>query len=216
MDESFYNELRIDFKNNDIKSIKEHVSLLLYQSAQGYLRDKLRVHPLGFLFCRLHQFSNNETIRIHIWYDKENIQKPLMDIHNHFYSITSFIVVGSVSNTLYKASLAEPYTHSTYIGSYQNNERRILSKNDEYYKLEELETHIINEGELYTIGKSEVHRGDSIANFSISLVFTEDPGNPSPLVFGPIDGLSKYEYSSNLVDELQLRELENQIKYLVE
>ena len=215
MDESFYNELRIHFKNNDKKSIKEQVSLLLYESTQGYLRDKLRVHPLGFLFCRLHQFSNNETIRIHIWSDKENIQKQIIDIHNHFYNIMSYIIVGSVSNTLYKASVNEPYTHSTYIGSYQNNEKRILSKNDECYKLEELETHIINEGELYKIVKSEVHRGGSIDNFSISLVYTEDPGNPSPLVFGPIDGLSKYEYSSILVDELKLIELENQIKCLI-
>lgn len=214
MDENFYDDLRIHFKSNDIKSIKEYASLLLIETAQGYLRDKLRVHPLGFLFCRLHQFSSNETIRIHIWSDKENVQKPLMDIHNHFYNIISYIVVGSVSNTLYKASKTEPYTHSTYIGSYQTNEKRILSKNDEYYKLEELETHIINEGELYSIGKSEVHRGGSIEDFSISLVYTEDPGNPSPLVFGPIDGLNKYEYSSSLVDELKLIELENQIKCL--
>lgn len=214
MDKNFYNELRIHFQNKDIKSIKEQAALLLNECTQGYLRDKIRVHPLGFLFCRLHQFPNNETIRIHIWSDKENIQKPLMDIHNHFYNIISYIAVGSVSNTLFNASTEEPHTHATYTGSYQNNEKRILSKNEESYKLEELETHIISEGELYTIRKSEIHEGDSIDHFSISIVYTEDPGNPSPLVFGPIDGLSKYEYSSNLVDGIKLEELENQIKCL--
>lgn len=215
MHENFYDELRIHYKNRDVKRLKEQSSQLLIEFSKGYLRGKLRIHPLGFLFCRLHHFQNDETIRIHIWSDRENVQKPLMDIHNHFYNIISYVVAGAVSNTLYKVLKEEPATHATYVGSYRTNEKRILSKNEKCYKLEEIGTHIINEGELYTIGKSEVHKGDSIDNhLSISLVYTEEPGNPSPLVFGPIDGLNEYQYSSNLVEEQRIIELENQIKCL--
>lgn len=215
MHENFYTDLRVHFKNKDLKKIREQISELLTEFSDGYLRNRLRIHPLGFLFCRLHHFDNDETIRVHIWSDKENIQKPLMDIHNHFYNIISYIVTGSVSNTLYKVSKEEPLTHATYVGSYQSNERRILSKKNMCYKLEEIETHIINEGELYTIGKSDVHKGDSIDDsISISIVYTEDPGNPSPLVFGPIDGMDEYTYFSRLVDKQKVIELENEIKCL--
>ena len=76
MHENFYDELKVHFKNRDIKRLKEQSSQLLKEFSNGYLRGKLRIHPLGFLFCRLHHFQNNETIRIHIWSDKENAQKP--------------------------------------------------------------------------------------------------------------------------------------------
>jgi len=215
MHDNFYTDLRIHFKNKNLKKISEKTYELLTNFSDGYLRNKLRVHPLGFLFCRLHCFDNDETIRVHIWLDKENIQKPLMDIHNHFYNIISYIVTGAVSNTLYKVSKEEPLTHATYVGSYQSNEKRILSKKNEFYQLEEIETQIINEGELYTIGKSEVHKGDSIDDsISISIVYTEEPGNPSPLVFGPIAGLDEYTYSSLLVDKQKIIELEKEIKCL--
>ena len=215
MTENFYNELKSDFKQKDIGKIKEKVFQLLNEFSDGYLRGKLRIHPLGFFFCRLHEFSNKETIRIHVWLDKDTIHKPLMDIHNHFYNISSFIITGTVSNTLFKVLKTEPYSHSVYIGSYGDNEKRVLKSQKEFYKLEEDETHIINEGELYEIKKSEVHKGDTINNtLSISLVYTAEPGNSTPLVFGPINGLDEYEYSSHFVDLNKIMDLEKKIKCL--
>ncbi|MGK0420694.1 MAG: hypothetical protein ACJAT9_000353 [Polaribacter sp.] len=215
MTENFYNELKSDFKQKDIEKIKEKVFQLLSEFSNGYLREKLRIHPLGFFFCRLHEFSNKETIRIHVWLDKHTIQKPLMDIHNHFYNISSFIITGTVSNTLFKVLKTEPYTHSVYIGSYRENEKRVLTNQKDYYKLEEGETQIINEGELYEIKKSEVHKGDTINNtLSISLVYTEEPSNPTPLVFGPIKELNEYEYSSHIVNVNKIIDLEKKIKCL--
>jgi hypothetical protein len=215
MNENFYNVLKSNFRKKDIEELSKNASQLLVEFSKGYLRDKLRIHPLGFFFTRLHQFSNNETIRIHIWFDKKNIKKPFMDIHNHFYNISSFIVTGAVSNTLYKVLTTKPFTHSSFAGSYRANEIRILKSQKEYYNLEEIETKIINEGELYEIKKSEVHKGESVnENLTISLVYTEEPDNPIPLVFGPINTSDEYEYSSNIVDLSKVIEIEEKLKCL--
>jgi hypothetical protein len=176
------------------------------------LEGKLRFHPLGFIYGKLHEFSNLEVLRIHIWNTTSKVQDPIMNIHNHFYDVNSFVFRGVLSNDLYKINeLAEP-THSIYSGSYTNESTRILTKTESKKNIHLEQRQIISKDNLYFIKKNEIHLGDNVNNeITITFVFSENPGNPNPLVFGPLDGEKSYIYHSNLVDQKTINEIKHQI-----
>ena len=178
----------------------------------NFLDDKLRFHPLGFIYSKLHEFENSEVIRIHVWNSISKIQEPLMNIHNHFYDVNSFVYCGTISNELYELSIASEPTHAIYSGSYINENTRILTKTELYKHLILRQRNLISKGNLYSIEKSEIHSGDNVNNeTTITIVFSANPGNPTPLVFGPREGKDAYTYHSKMVDIKTANEIKKQI-----
>jgi hypothetical protein len=203
IDTKYFESLRDCFKEKNIVLIRE--KLLLIQdvfSKTDFLLGKLRYHPLGFIYYKMYEFSNNETFRIHIWNGHSKIQEPTMDIHNHFYDVNSFVLNGILYNDLYEVIKDNESTHSIYSGSYVNETTRILTKTAFDKNIRFLGRQIISKDNLYSIKKSEIHSGGNINDeISITIVFSENPGNPEPLVFGPLNGNEKYIYESNMVDK---------------
>jgi len=208
IDTKYFESLRDCFKEKDTVLIRE--KLLLMQnvfSKTDFLLGKLRFHPLGFIYCKMYEFSNNETLRIHIWNGQSKTQEPIMDIHNHFYDVNSYVLTGLLFNDLYEITKEKEATHSVYAGSYVNESTRILTKTELEKNLSSLGRQIIKKDNLYSIKKSEIHSGGNLNDeITITVVFSENPGNPEPLVFGPLNGNKKYIYESNIVDK-QVTEL---------
>lgn len=205
--------IRASFKTQDPILIKDRLMPLIdIISNSNYLEGKLRFHPLGFIYGKLHEFLNSENIRIHIWNSNSKVQVPIMNIHNHFYDVNSFVFRGSVSNDLYKINEETEPTHSIYSGSYKNESTRILTKTESNKNIVFEKRQIILKNNLYSIKKNEIHSGDNINNeITITFVFSENPGNPIPLVFGPLKGEKSYIFHSNLVDQKTINEIKYQI-----
>lgn len=213
IDTKYFESLRDCFKEKDTVLIRE--KLLLMQdvlSKTDFLFGKLRYHPLGFIYYKMYEFSNNETFRIHIWNGQSKIQEPIMDIHNHFYDVNSYVLSGLLFNDLYEITKEKEPTHCVYSGSYVNESTRILTKTELEKNLSPLGRQIINKDNLYSIKKSEIHSGGNLNDeITITIVFSENPGNPEPLVFGPLKGQEKYIYESNLVEKNVVELIKKQI-----
>jgi hypothetical protein len=213
INDTYFESLRHTYKSKSIPRIQEAlIPLVDFLISSDFLKGKLRFHPLGFMYCKLHEFQNTEVFRMHIWNSVSKVQKPIMNIHNHYYDVNSFIYKGKVSNDLYEINKEHALTHTVYSGSYQNESTRVLTKTDDSRALIHLEKQIITQGELYYIKKNEIHSGDNVDNeVTITFVYSENPGNPTPLVFGPLNGEKSYTYNSNLVDEKTIDEIKIQI-----
>lgn len=203
MDKEYFEKLRDYFKCKIPRKIEDHLRPLIKEiKNNNLLENKLRFHPLGFLYIKLFEFQNGETIRMHFWLEENNIQKPLMDIHNHFYHVNSYVYQGKLINKLYERVSEVSNTHAIYSGIYKNISERILIKTNDFDNLILSEEEHIYAKELYRIDKSQIHSGDKLGkDFTVSIVFTENPGNPNPLVFGPIKGENKYSYESEIVSK---------------
>jgi hypothetical protein len=213
IDTKYFESLRESFRDKNTLDIKEKLKILQnVLSSTDFLMGKLRYHPLGFIYARIHEFSNNETFRIHMWNNQSKIQEPIMNIHNHFYDVNSYVLCGMVFNELYEVTNDNHPTHSVYSGSYIDDKTRVLSKTEMNKNLAIIERQIISEGSLYSIVKKEIHSGGNVNDeLTITIVFSENPGNPEPLVFGPLNGNQCYRYESNIVDKSILDIIQKQI-----
>ena len=201
----FFCSLRESYRSKNISEISKSCNEIIKKLSA----NDLMIHPLGFYYCNLFEFENSEKFRIHIWSNNSERVKPLMDIHNHYYNVISYVVTGHLLNTLYNLSQAKPYSHSLYLGSYDKYGKRILKKTNENYNLKEIVKNKIDFGNLYVIDKSEIHKGEVPASeFTITIVYTEKPINPNPQVYGDINGEKEYEFPKLMVDT-------NEIEYIL-
>lgn len=216
MDENIFNRLASAYKTKDQKLLVSEVANFIFTLKQSeLLNETLRFHPLGFMYSKIHKFQNNDSLRVHIWSKENYKQEPLMDIHNHFYNVNSFVYQGCIINRLYGTSDVESEsdaTHSIYSGTYLNNDKRVLTRTDRKKKLWIEKEMIIRQGNLYEISKSQIHSGSTCTEeFTLTIVYTENEGNPNPLVFGPIAGNSQYYYESKKVSNDLIEDLKNKI-----
>lgn len=197
----FFNSLRDYYRRKDISEISNYCNEIIKKLS----RDDLIIHPLGFYYCNLFEFENSEKFRIHIWSNNSERVKPLMDIHNHYYNVISYVVTGHLFNTLYNLSESLPYTHSLYSGSYNKDGKRILKKTNKNYNLKEIVRNKVDSGNLYVIDKTEIHKGEvPDSEFTITIVYTEKPIEPNPLVFGDINGEDEYGFPILMVNKKEL------------
>jgi hypothetical protein len=202
MQSEFFESLKLSYKEGNKEQIKKLATRIIEQlRATNGLRQRAIYHPLGFIYTKLYEFKNKESIRLHLW-DKERwYQKPLMDIHDHYYTVNSFVFKGCIRNNLYKLRDGEP-NFTLYKGQYSPNGDRVLTKTDKsvYASLDHSE--IICEGNLYQITTHQLHSSFVETNVATcTLVYTENPGIPNPLVLGPYNGNDEYYYSNYIVED---------------
>lgn len=201
----FFHTLREYYRTKNIIKISESCNKII----KDLKSNDLMIHPLGFYYNNLFEFENNEKFRIHIWSNNSERLKPLMDIHNHYYNVISYVVTGHIFNTLYSSSKSIPSTHSLYSGSYDKDGKRILKKTGQNFNLKKIVQNKIKAGNLYIIDKAEIHKGEvPSSEFTITIVYTEKPTNPNPQVFGKINKEDEYTFPKLMIDK-------NEVKYIL-
>lgn len=213
LDNKIFYDMQKSFLNKDLSILEKCFNeFLQLVKVTSYLEDKTFFHPLGFIYSKLFEFPNLNTIRLHIWDSERWHQEPLMDIHNHFYTVNSYIISGKMTNNLYKLSPDKEPNYSVYVGSYNSKSDRTLKKTDQRLHAEITEIQEIETGNLYHITTDKLHSSSiPIDKFTCTLVYTSDHGNPLPLVLGPINGDEEYTYANNLVDKQTVSALIEQL-----
>lgn len=198
MNEQLFEELRSSFKTKDKLAIETQINIIVkLPESQHYISQNTYMHPLGFYFCVLKNFKNKETFRLHFWHkDSFNIE-PLMKIHNHYYTVNSFILKGSILNHVYEV-VENGSQYAIYSGDYNTNGDRILKKRPTQVGIKHLRTESINTKELYHISTSDFHENEATGNFTCTFVYTEEPGIPQPIVLGPNNGMDEYYHPNRL------------------
>ncbi len=132
------------------------------------------LHPLGFYYCRLLETDTNQ-IRLHIW-EKGYKQKQDLFIHDHYYDLCSWIILGKIEDinyTVTKSDQREKY--SRFIASYGNDENsRQIERTDEYLKVVEIDRRIIVAGQKYFIQRDTFHSNNIIfeeTEFTVTIAF---------------------------------------------
>jgi len=192
-----FENLRNLFRLGDRSKLRIEIRSLIGElTTSNHVDGALFYHPLGFLYATLFSFSNDETIRIHIWNKKYYNVVPQLDIHNHYYRVNSYIYKGCVFNQLYKVNDVIDVNVNQYTGSYTKTGGRILTKTDNGLFIIEDIISTYCEGDLYTINHDQIHTGGSIAgDIACTIVYTQDPGEKKPLVFGkgPLPDVLSFE-----------------------
>ncbi|WP_221390163.1 hypothetical protein [Dyadobacter sp. NIV53] len=208
-----FDKLRQSFINKDIFSLEnESAELLSFLLLTSYLNEKAYYHPLGFIYSKLYEFENMETIRIHIWDKKYYEHKALMDIHNHYYVVNSFLYKGCIINNVFKIDDENGIRYAIYEGAYNQNEDRILKRSlkEINLSLNYKESHCTRQ--LYQIPIDTIHSGHPVDNNPVcTIVYTGKPGNPTPLVLGSVGGELEYYFPTKIVDNELITKLLNDL-----
>lgn len=151
---------------------------------------KFHLHPLGFYYSRIFN-SENEQLRIHIW-NKNYKQKDDLYIHDHYYDLNSWILLGKIKDTLYDVSIKENCGELIlYQGSYNDDENyRYLNPSNLFCNILNKEERIFSKGESYFIKKNQYHSNEIIfenSEYTCTLVLTQNPNIiHSPNVLGKL------------------------------
>ena len=208
-----FQKLRRLFVEKDLPALSIYTEeLIRFILSTSYLEGKAYYHPLGFLYSKLYQFENTESIRLHIWHKKYYRQKPLMDIHNHYYVVNSYIYKGCINNNIFNVDEDNGYKYAIYEGAYNKNEDRVLRRSQSEIALSLNRTERHCQKTLYQISTNTIHSGYPVDDHPVcTIVYTEKPGIPSPLVVGPIDGEFEYYFPTKIVETHVLTNVLNDI-----
>jgi hypothetical protein len=142
-------------------------------------------HPLGFIVFRISE-SSQFSLRMHVWpADGLRPAEPFWPIHNHVFTVKSYLIAGQLRNTTYKIKPARDGTHRLYEVSYSSQGTLIQPT-----------THLINisshrdetqlAGKFYTVPEGAFHSTTSGTGIlTATFVITEKSGKLTrPIVVG--------------------------------
>lgn len=192
-------DLKNALKDNKIKAIN------LIESLQNS-GSQFQAHPLGFISCTFLR-ENTETARLHIWTPTpQTIQSPSVQIHDHVFQFTSWILSGSITNTTFTPD-GQGDKYAIYTTQYSENKSTLhKSKKIIQLKLATSTTHLT--GSKYTISAGQFHKSERAEkNTTITLLITKKTRETSPLVAGPIDGPLEYEYQRRNLSNQEIKKI---------
>ncbi|MGQ0816656.1 hypothetical protein ACT4ZR_13515 [Acinetobacter baumannii] len=116
-------------------------------------------HALGFVHCELFK-KNNSTLRLHIWpKNLRNIFEQKDKIHNHIFSLHSYIVCGEIENLYYKL-INEVDLDKKYFQLYKVKYKEkcsILEPTGNYFLPILTESFLIKSNNIYKINRGLFH-----------------------------------------------------------
>ncbi|WP_448138441.1 hypothetical protein [Sphingobacterium siyangense] len=148
------------------------------------------LHPLGFIYSRIFT-SENEQLRIHIW-PKNYSKKDDLYIHDHYYDLNSWILLGEIKDLLYDVSVTtNTGKFIVYEGSYNDNENyRYLKPSNLFCNIIKIKERLFTKGDKYFIEKSKYHSNEIMfkdSDYTCTLVLTQNPNRVhSPKVLGKV------------------------------
>lgn len=175
-----------EITNNRVPSKTNELINVLINESELYSPNW---HALGFVHCKLATFSNG-TLRLHIWPSQErHVQEQQYKIHDHIFSLTSYVVCGSIKNEIYKVELASKKLASTqcYEIEYVKDGAKLRATGN-YYNEIKLSDSLINSGQHYTVVSGYLHQSSvPKSTLVVTLVATYDHKTAYPRLLGPVD-----------------------------
>lgn len=164
------------------------------------VRAPFRSHPLGFYACTL-LTEGVRKIRLHFWpVYEEASQTPDFQIHDHLFEFRSWVLCGSVANLEYTTS-EDGQEFSVYRTEYSGNVS-VLTKTGGTCKLTLSQRYTYNAGSSYQVAAGALHQTIRIGNTpAFTILASNDVSTASPIVLGPIDGLDRYMYQREVIDD---------------
>lgn len=184
----------------------------LKQTARDFINGQIALgrsawacHPLGFFVIK-QAVAEDMELRLHVWPKGWAVphSQTEAELHDHVFSLSSFVVLGSVSNDTFDMTVdpnGEFRTiEVTYSGSSSGGS--VLSKT--LYRLDLKATEVHQAGEIYHLPAGIVHRGGALSAPAITLLAThKDPNFHAPRIVVQKDTSPPPIFSRNVPDEYQ-------------
>jgi len=140
-------------------------------------------HPLGFIMGTLIT-EKKMRLRIHIWSKKySKPQKPYWNIHTHIFHLKSWIISGSILNTLYEIKEVKESENCIYEVHY-NDSKSILKKSDKLIDLININTFSHKKNDNYSIEAGVFHSSTLESDSALTIVLSTAADIEIPLVIG--------------------------------
>lgn len=188
MNEIFHHIFSQIINNQDVHDAARDAIKLLESNTSHFTPTW---HALGFVHCKLLQ-TDQGTLRIHIWPKKlRNDAEQKYKIHDHIFSLKSFVICGEVKNNTYQ--LKEPNesdkpNYSLYYVDYLNSGSRLYTKGERYQPNLITETKV-QRRQIYNVERGVFHESIVSENELVAtLVATYDHTNETPRMLGAFEG----------------------------
>jgi hypothetical protein len=149
-------------------------------------------HPLGFLYSPLFA-ADGAALRLHVWHPSLSITDvSSWQIHTHEYYLASYVLCGSVINTVYEVEpdSVSP-THRVYKVSYENGESA-LRPSHELVSCDVKQQNRFDAGRRYEVLPNEFHRTTVPKNCLVATLVAVRPSvQHSPRVLGDLVPMRK-------------------------
>ncbi|WP_185286417.1 MULTISPECIES: hypothetical protein [Chryseobacterium] len=208
---NYFNSIIDGFKNNNsdkiIKNLETYISMII----NGQLESPIFFyHPLGFIYSKIY----NDRLRLHIWDSTLSKRKTSLDIHTHYYRISSLIYRGKIINEIFDIDKERDIKNEYFIynGEYKNQDRKLVkSQNTIYLKLASKE--LIEKNKIYNIELETFHRAYPFNDLpTVTIVHTQNHGEPTPIVVGDIHATDELYFQTIKVEkEKVIKSLENML-----
>lgn len=138
-----------------------------------YRQNKGRLHPNGFVKIPILKCSTKKTelsVRLHIW-KRANTSTDLGNIHNHRWSMYSYLISGLLQNTEYSeegSENREPYLRYSYTPGTALRKHTLLFQDVVSVGVRSL--YSIGKGEYYSLDHSIFHRVEALKSWTATLV----------------------------------------------
>lgn len=143
-------------------------------------------HPLGFIMGTLIT-EEKMKLRIHIWSKKySKPQKPYWNIHTHIFHLKSWIISGSILNTLYEIEEVNESRNCIYEVHYKDN-KSILKKSNKLINLINTNTLLHKKNDNYSIESGVFHSSTLESTSALTIVLSTATDVKTPLVIGKKD-----------------------------
>jgi len=187
----------------------------IYSSLLLYIKNnkekiKFQKHPLGFKYFKLGKISETEEFRLHFWISTNENQDDDLQIHDHSFNFESFVVYGSLKNTIFISKNDDNSNGYLYDVIFRNEKSRlVLNSNNQLLKI--LNFEVIKTGEFYYQKSDELHESQNINDLTISLLKIIKPENKVARVFSPKVLSELPSFERNFVADIENLELLNQL-----
>lgn len=164
--------------------------LLKSELLETLKKCQFRQHPLGFVHAALND-SEDMALRFHIWKPGfRQVQQPSWLIHTHTFELTSLILFGELSNSVYRwndNSNTGTGDKQIYEAHYQNGLSQI-SRTDRTGSIHLEDSIEATKGSQYTVPLRQFHETTvAIDTFAATIAVAKKYGG-NPLIVGDITG----------------------------
>lgn len=179
------------------------------------IRDDLGIpfkkHPLGFFVCTLLQ-EGPYKIRLHYWMSSINLEVQSLDlmIHDHTFNFKSWVVSGSIENTVYEQA-SDGLEYNLYSTFYDQN-TSILRRENRKFLVAETSVKIISRNNTYEMSAGVLHKTRALENLTFTVLYTEETNVKNPMVLAD-EKLTATEISFER-SEVNEKDMQNYLEHL--
>ena len=163
-------------------------------------------HPYGFTVFNISALGDDVLVRLHVWPEnRETIEDYI--IHDHIYDITSVILCGSLTQTIFdRISDANP-THDLFIGTY-GQDSSTISRSQFSARLTANNVECFTQQDRYSLAAGRLHSVQVPCELTATILVTRRSNSRSePSIFGPRTGSDQITFYRRPVSQDEKRSL---------